>query len=329
MNLRPLGKTGMDVSELALGGLFVATHGSTDMSRSKAAIDRALELGVNYIDTAPGYSNSEEVLGYALDGVDRPFVLSTKLGGRPQPFEPQNTDCLRRSVEMSLEALKRDHIDILFVHEPERPGQYDWWSDFENVEGPVLQLLEDLKSEGLIRATGVGGTMAWEMERIMRTGKFDVVLTAFNYNLLWREAEWSVLPAAKELGMGVVIGSPLQQGALATRYDDQVNDGAVWLSAPRRSQLKDLYAFLDQLDMTIAELALRFVLSNPDISCALMGARSAEEVDLNYQATEAGPLPDDILKRINEIADQLPYRPYGEPAALRFGNKGYKGPGQA
>ncbi|MDA0841966.1 MAG: aldo/keto reductase [Planctomycetota bacterium] len=328
MKLRNLGNTGIQVSELSLGGLFISSIGGREFEQSRAATLRALELGVNYIDTAPGYSNSEETLGKALEGVEQPYIISTKLGGRPKPFEPQNKECLRRSLEMSLEALKRDHIDILFVHEPERPGQYDWWSDFENVDGPVLELIDELKAEGLVRFSGVGGTMAWEMERIVRTGKFDVVLTAFNYSLLWREAEWSVIPAAKELGMGIVIGSPLQQGALATRYDDQVDNGAVWMSPPRRNQLKDLYAFLDQIDMSIAELSLRFVLSNPDISCALMGARSVEEVDLNYKAMEAGPLPEDIMKRVNEIAGQLPFRPYGEPAALRFGG-GYRGPGGA
>ncbi|MDP7253380.1 MAG: aldo/keto reductase [Planctomycetota bacterium] len=328
MKLRDLGNTGIQVSELSLGGLFISTHGGREFENSRAATLRALELGVNYIDTAPGYSDSEETLGKALEGVETPYVLSTKLGGRPKPFEPQNKECLRRSVEMSLEALKRDHIDILFVHEPERPGQYDWWSDFENVDGPVLELIDELKAEGIVKYSGVGGTMAWEMERLIRTGKFDVVLTAFNYNLLWREADRSVLPAAKELGMGIVIGSPLQQGALARRYDEQVNHGAVWLSPPRRSQLKDLYAFLDQIEMSIAELSLRFVLSNPDISCALMGPKSVEEVELNFKAMEAGPLPDDIMKRVNEIAAQLPYRPYGEPVALRFGG-GYRGPGWA
>jgi aryl-alcohol dehydrogenase-like predicted oxidoreductase len=325
MKLRNLGNTGIQVTELSLGGLFISSIGSKEFEQSRAATHRALELGVNYIDTAPSYANSEETLGKALEGVEQPYIVSTKLGGRPSPFEPRNKDCLRQSVEMSLEALKRDHIDILFVHEPERPGQYDWWSDFENVDGPVLQLIDELKAEGIVKYSGVGGTMAWEMERIIRTGKFDVVLTAFNYSLLWRESEWSVLPAAKELGMGIVIGSPLQQGVLAVRYDDQVNNGAAWLSPPRRKQLKEFYAFLDQIDMTIAELALRFVLSNPDISCALMGARSVEEVELNYKAMEAGPLPDDIMKSVNEIAAQLPYRPFGEPSALPFrGN--YRGP---
>jgi aryl-alcohol dehydrogenase-like predicted oxidoreductase len=327
MKYRTLGKTGLEVSELSLGGLFVSSVGG-EYDQAKAAIDRALALGVNYIDTAPGYANSEEVLGKALEDVDAPFILSTKLGGKPQPFDPQNKDCLLRSVEDSLKLLKRDTIDVLMIHEPDRPGQYDWWSDWDHFDGPVMEVLDDLKRDGVIRYTGLGGTTAYDMAHIVRTGKFDVLLTAFNYSLLWREAEIEVLPAAIKEGMGIVIGSPLQQGSIARRYDDEVNHGARWLSSPRRKQYQALYAFLDELNMDIAEVALRFVLSNPNIHTTLMGARSAEEVEKNVAAAERGPLPDEVLARLDEIAAMVPFRPFEEPFGLPFGGD-YKGPGGA
>jgi aryl-alcohol dehydrogenase-like predicted oxidoreductase len=270
MNLRTLGKTGLQVSELALGGLFVSNHGAA-FEQGCAAVHRALELGINYIDTAPTYGNSEEVLGRALEGVEKPLIISTKLGGRPQPFLPQDKACLMQSVQESLRLLKRDQIDILMVHEPDRPGQYNWWADTENFTGPVTEVLGELKQQGLIRFTGLGGTTAYEMAHLIRTGQFDVVLTAFNYSLLWREAELEVLPAAIEQGMGIIIGSPLQQGSLARRYDDEVKNGAPWLSSPRRKQFLALYEFLDEIDTPLAELGLRFVLSNPAISCVLSG----------------------------------------------------------
>ena len=188
MKTRPLGKTGLQVSELAMGGLFVSSIGG-EYEQARGAILRALELGVNYIDTAPGYLNSEEVLGKALEGVKIPYVLSTKLGGRPQPFRPQDRDALMKSVEESLRLLKRDHIDILMIHEPDRPGQYNWWSDPANFDGPVMDVLADLKRQGIISFIGLGGTTAYELPHIINTGRFDVVLTAFNYSLLWREAE--------------------------------------------------------------------------------------------------------------------------------------------
>lgn len=327
MRYRRLGRTGLEVSELALGGLFVSSAGG-EYEQARAATHRALELGVNYVDTAPGYYNSEEVIGRALEGVGTPYILSTKLGGRPQPFNPQDRDGLLRSVEESLRLLKRDHVDILMIHEPDRPGQYDWWADPVEYRGPVIEVLAELKRDGVVRYTGLGGTTAYEIVPIIRTGRFDVLLTAFNYSLLWREAEIEVLPTARALGMGIIIGSPLQQGALARRYDEEIAHGARWLSSPRRAQYRALYALLDELGMPLPELALRFVISNPDISCTLMGARSQQEVEQNVAAVEKGPLPADILQRLDEIAAMVPFRPFEEPFGLPFG-RSYKGPGQA
>ncbi len=327
MRKRTLGKTGLQVSELSLGGLFVSSIGG-EFEQARGAILRALELGVNYVDTAPGYANSEEVLGKALEGVATPYILSTKLGGRPQPFRPQDRDSLMRSVEESLRLLKRDRIDILMIHEPDRPGQYDWWSDPEGFNGPVMDVLADLKRRGVIRFIGLGGTTAYELPHIIRTGRFDVVLTAFNYSLLWREAEREVLPAAIEQGMGIIVGSPLQQGALARRYDDEVRHGARWLSSPRRAQYLALYAYLDEIGLSLPEAGLRFVLSNPHISCTLMGARSRQEVEQNVAAAAKGPLPPEVIARLNEIAAMVPFRPFEEPFGLPFGRR-YYGPGIA
>lgn len=328
MKKRILGRTGLEVSELALGGLFVSSLGG-EFEQSKAAVHRAIELGVNYIDTAPGYFDSEKVLGQIIKDIDAPLIISTKLGGRPSPFEPQNRGALMQSVEESLRLLGRDKIDILMIHEPDRPGQYDWWSDKQNFYGPVMDVLDDLKRQGIIRFTGLGGTTAYEIANVIRTGRFDVVLTAFNYSLLWREAEIEVLPAAKEQGMGIVIGSPLQQGALARRYDDKVRHGARWMSSPRRKQYIALYDFLDEIGLSLPEAGLRFVISNPDISCVLMGARSPEEVDQNAAAAAKGPLPADVLQRLREIAAMVPFRPFEEPFSMPFYNDDYAGPGVA
>jgi len=327
MNMRTLGRTGLEVSELGLGGLFVSKVGGP-FEQARATILRAIELGVNYVDTAPGYLDSEEVLGRVLEGVDTPLILSTKLGGRPQPFDARDADGLRRSVEESLRLLKRDAVDILMVHEPDRPGQYDWWTDWDVPDGPVMEVLSDLKASGVIRHTGLGGTTAYELARLIQTGAFDVVLTAFNYSLLWREAAVEVIPAAAEQGTGIIVGSPLQQGALARRYDDEVRNGAPWLSRPRREQYLALYSFLDDIGMALPEAGLRFVLSNPAVCCTLMGARSADEVERNVAAVERGPLPPHVLQRLDEIAALVPFRPFEEPFSLPFGRE-YRGPGPA
>lgn len=328
MEKRVLGRTGLEVSVLGMGGAFISRWGQNDREEARRAVHRAFELGLNYVDTAPSYADSEEVLGYALQGVTQPYYLSTKLGGRPHPFDPRDKSALRRSVEESLRLLGRDHIDILFIHEPDRPGQYDWWTDYDNFHGPVNDLLDELKAEGIIRFTALGGTTAYELPPIIATGRYDVVLTAFNYSLLWREAEIAVLPEAKRQGMGIIIGSPLQQGSLAKRYDEQIRAGARWLSPPRREQYRRLYAFLDEIDLPINELGLRFVISNPDISMTLTGARSVAEVEANVAAVEKGPLPREILDRVQEIADLVPFHPFEEPFGLPW-ERPYTGPGRA
>ena len=225
--------------------------------------------------------------------------------------------------------LGRDRVDMLMIHEPDRPRQFDWWDDLDTAVGPVMEVLDTLKKDGRIDYIGLGGTTAYEMARLIDTGKFDVVLTAFNYSLLWREAEIDVLTAAKKHNLGVVIGSPLQQGALSRRFDDQINDGAPWLSSPRRKQYKALYAMLDDLKMPLVECAMRFVISNPAVDTILTGSRSPEEVDANVAAIAKGPLPQEVLKRLDEIAAMVPFRPFGEPFGLPFGNPDYKGPGPA
>ena len=128
--------------------------------------------------------------------------------------------------------------------------------------------------------------------------------------------------------MGIIAGSPLQQGALSRCYKDEVTHGSPWLSPPRREQFKRLYALVDDLHIPLPELVLRFVISNPDISTVLTGARSVEEIEANVEAVGRGPLQQEVLERIKEIAAMVPFRPFDEPFGLPFG-RDYKGPGPA
>ena len=316
MKYNKLGKTNLEVSQLGFGALFIASFAQKNMEEGCRAIKRAAELGVNYFDTAPGYGDSEQVLGEGLARVAGKTILSTKLGGRPLPFLPRDRDCLMRSVEESLKALKRDALDIVLVHEPDRRGQYDWWTNWERVEGPVLDVLADLKRQKIIRHTGVGGTTTTHLAHIVAAGKFDVVLTAFNYSALFREAALEIFPAAKATGTGVILGSPLQQGATAQRFDALVANPPSWLSKPRATQFKALYEFLDDTKIPLPELGLRFAISNDIVDCVLMGANNTAEVEANVAAIEKGPLPQDMLKRLDEIAAMVPFRPFNEPAGL-------------
>lgn len=326
MKQRTLGNTDLKVSELSLGGGQFYSDSTVEQVRE--VVEAAFSAGINYIDTAARYGDSEKLLGQALANIDHPYIISTKIGGYPEPFDPRAPQALHTSVKHSLQLLGRDYVDILMIHEPDRPGQFDWWTDWQNFTGPVLEVMDELKADGIVRFTGLGGTTAYGLAHIINTGRFDVVLTAFNYSLLWREAEIAVIPAAMANNMGIIAGSPLQQGALVQRYDEQIVHGARWLSPPRRQQYKALYSLLDELGMSIIELAMRFVISNPDISCVLTGARTAQELKENLAAVEKGPLSADVLRRLDEIYEMVPFRPLEEPFGLPF-NTEYRGPGLA
>lgn len=288
-------------------------------------MQRAIELGINAIDTAPAYADSEKTVGEAITGIESPLIVTTKLGGRPQPFDPQDREGLRFSVEESLRLLGREHVDILMVHEPDRPGQYPWWTNYSPLEGPALELIDELKAEGKVRFSGLAGTTVSEMTGLIASDRFDVVLTAFNYNALYREAADTVIPAALERDMGIVLGSAYGQGFLTRRADEEVRARPIWLAEARQRQLLAYYDLLDQAGMPAFELCLRFVLANPAISTIPIGCKTAAHLEASVQAAAKGPLPEDIRVRLDEIAAMVPCRPWEEPMILPFG-KSYFGP---
>jgi len=328
MKTRVLGRTGLEVGELSLGAAFVS-GGPDGFRGALPVVRRALELGMNLADTSADYGDSEEALGWALHEVGKPCIVSTKLGPRGSGFDPKDKHGLRRIVEDSLRMLYRDTLDILMIHEPDRPGQFNWYTDSERFHGPVTELLQELKDEGVIRFTGLGGTTAYQLPLIMATGKYDVVLTAFNSSPLWREALGSVLPEAARQDMGVMLASPTQQGWLARRFDDEVRHGARWLSPARRAQFLALYDLLDETGIEIPVFCIRWALGVPGVSTVLTGPRTVEQLEQNAGALEDGPLPGDVETRLDEISAMVPFRPFEEPFGCALGAPGYWGPGPA
>lgn len=328
MRQRPLGNTGIEFGEMALGGLYTSSWGG-GVAETTRILDMAIDMGVTLIDTAPAYGDSEATIGKAfreLGGKADRLLVSTKLGGRPKPFDPRDRKGLMASVDESRRLLGRGVLDILSIHEADRPRIYDWWEDQGTCSGPVMEVLHGLKAAGVVRAIGLGGSTVTEMTHFVSSGLFDTVLTAFNYNALYREAAEELLPAAAGQGMGIIIGSIFGQGGLGRRFDSIVAERPMWLSRPRQRQLKALYSLLDETGLTITELSLRFVLSSPDISCALVGARNASQLEESLKAGLKGPLPEETVRSLDGIAAMVPFRPFEEPMILPFG-KAYRGPG--
>ena len=319
MEKRILGRTGLVVGALSLGTAF-ATRGEEGFDGARNIIFEALELGLNLIDTSADYGDSEAGVGNAMKEISQPCIISTKLGPRSRDFDPKNKGQLQAIVEESLRLLHRDTIDILMIHEPDRSGQFDWWDDLRTFQGPVFELLRELKEEGIIRFTGLGGTTAYEMVPIIATGFYDIVLTAFNSSMLWREAYIELIPEAKRQNMGILMASPTQQGWLAERYDEQIERAnSRWLNKPRREQLKLLYKLVDEIGIPIPELSLRWVLTTADASTSVLtGPRNLAQLRQNVDAFRDGVLSNDIMERIDEIAAMVPFRPYEEPFGCPF-----------
>jgi aryl-alcohol dehydrogenase-like predicted oxidoreductase len=327
MQLRTLGRTHLNVSLLSIGGLYTSSLAG-GKSETRRILERALELGINAIDTAPAYADSEFTIGQAIQGINSQLIITTKLGGRPHPFEPRNLSALKQSFDESLKLLGRDYIDILMIHEPDRPQQYPWWSSYDPLDGPVIELMDVLKRTGKIGFSGLAGTTVTEMTSLIRSELFDVVLTAFNFNALFREAANELIPSAMEQNMGIVVGSVLGQGFLARRFGAELDRPPIWLSSQRCEQFRLFYQLLDDTGLTPLELCLRFAISNDFVSTIPLGCKSMEQLEASVAAIERGALPADVMAQLDEIAAMIPSRPFEEPMILPFG-KPYHGPGIA
>jgi len=327
METRRLGRTDLCTSVLSIGGLYTSSLAGGKLE-TRRIMRRAVELGINAVDTAPAYADSERTLGGAIGDLNASLIVTTKLGGRPQPFEPQNIAALRKSVEESVRLLRRDYVDILLIHEPDRPQQYPWWTSYDPLDGPVLSLMDELKKAGKIRFTGLAGTTVTEMTSLVRSNQFDVVLTAFNYNVLFREAGAELIPAAVERDMGIVLGSVMGQGFLVRRADEEVRKKPMWLATNRQQQLLAYYKLLDESGLSPVEMSLRFAISAPDVSTIPIGCKTTEQLEESVNAVMKGPLSHDILDRLNAIAAMVPNRSFEEPMILPLGKR-YDGPGIA
>jgi aryl-alcohol dehydrogenase-like predicted oxidoreductase len=327
MEIRRLGRTELPVSLLSIGGLYTSSLAG-GFEETQQIFRRAIELGINAFDTAPAYADSELTIGKVIQDSAAPLIVTTKIGGRPQPFDARNLQGLRDSVETSLKLLHRDCIDVLMIHEPDRPQQYAWWTNHDPLAGPALDLIDELKRVGKIRYCGLAGTTVTELTNLIASDRFDVVLTAFNYNPLFREAEPYLLPAASRRDMGIAVGSVLGQGFLGRRFDAELVRKPIWLSEERRQQFLDYYRLLDESGLTPVQMGIRFAVSNPSISTIPVGCKSRQQLEESVAAANQGPLSDDIMAELNRIAKRLPYRPFEEPMILPFG-KSYFGPAMA
>jgi aryl-alcohol dehydrogenase-like predicted oxidoreductase len=314
---RRLGRSGLQVSEIGLGTVwFLRQFHNTPRNVANAILDRAFSSGINFVDTASAYGagEGEELVGRALKRTKQPVIVSTKIGTLRNTFlnfwggqdeSYQDEEMLMRVVEHSMHLIGRDHIDVMMIHEPHWP---QWGIDRKTGDSVILTLLERLKQQGIIGAIGIGGGPSDLACDLIETGRFDVVLSWKEYDLVTQAARDRLIPIAKKNDVGIILGAPFRQGILSDKKRDLLAD--VRAGSKQHSHLDNetiirrveaIYDLSDESGIDLPEMGLRFLLSDSDISSVIPGPSTVEQLESNLNAAEKGPLPQDLLEKIEKI----------------------------
>jgi aryl-alcohol dehydrogenase-like predicted oxidoreductase len=308
MKYRKLGRTGIEVSPYCLGAMMFGAWGNPDHDDSIRIIHRALDAGINFVDTADVYSNgeSEEIVGKALKGRRDDVVLASKMH-YPMGDDPNHRGNSRRwimaAIENSLRRLQTDHLDLYQVHRP------DPAVDVEE----TLSALSDLIHSGKVRAIGTSTFPASEIVEAQwvaeRRGLERFRTEEPPYSIINRSIEREVLPVCQRYGMGTLVWSPLGQGLLTGRFrKGQQTD--THRSAGRPQHFNDerkldvveqLIPLAEKAGLPMTHLAMAFAIAHPGVTSAILGPRTMEQLD-DLLAGADVILDDEVLDRIDEIA---------------------------
>jgi aryl-alcohol dehydrogenase-like predicted oxidoreductase len=314
MEMRPLGRTGVQVSRLCLGTMMFGAWGTEDHDESIRIIHRALDAGINFVDTADVYSagESEEIVGKALAGRRDDIVLATK-AHMPMGDDPNHRGNSRRwivrEVEDSLRRLGTDWIDLYQIH------RWDPAVDLDETLGALTDLVRAGKVRYIGHSTFPASTIVEAQWVAERRGRERFVTEQPPYSILVRNIENEVLPVAQRYGMGVIPYSPLAGGWLSGRYSKDAQDGPASparqrlanrfdLSLPENQRKLDaveqLSALADKAGLSLIQLAIAFVLRHPAITAPIIGPRTMEHLESQLAAADV-VLSADVLDRVDEI----------------------------
>ena len=308
MNYRTLGRTGIKVSPYCLGAMMFGGIANADHDECIRIIHKALDFGINFVDTADRYSNgeSEEIIGKALKGRRQNVVLATKVNGAMGEDPNQQGNSRRwitQAVEASLRRLQTDHIDLYQIHRPSPD------TDIEE----TLSVLTDLMRAGKVRAIGSSTFPAseiveaqWVAER-RGLGRFRTEQPP--YSILDRGIEREVLPACERYGMGVMVWSPLSKGMLTGRYrkGQPLPDSLRVRVMPKQMSddrnldaVERLLPVAEEAGLSLTHMAMGFVMAHPGVTSAILGPRTMQQLDDLLAGAEVR-LNDEILDKIDQI----------------------------
>ena len=323
MQYRTLGRTGIKVSPYCLGAMMFGGPGNPDHDDCIRIIHKALDFGVNFIDTADRYSRgeSEEIVGKALKGRRDNIVVATKVHG-PMGEDPNQQGNSRRwimqAVEASLRRLQTDHIDLYQIHRPSPE------TDIEE----TLSALTDLMRAGKVRAIGSSTFPVSEIVEAQwvaeRRGLARFRTEQPPYSILSRSVEREVLPACQRYGMGALVWSPLAKGMLTGRYrkGQPLPDSLRAKTFPEQmadernlDAVERLIPIAEAAGLSLTHMAMAFVMAHPGVTSAILGPRTMQQLD-DLLAGADVVLSDEILDRIDEVV--APGADAGPMLAHRF-----------
>jgi len=314
MESRNLGSSGLKVSEIAYGNWL--THGSqVEEDQATACVRQALDDGITTFDTADVYANTkaEDVLGRALEGVRRESVeIFTKVYWPTGPGGPNDHGLSRKhiieAIDGSLRRLRTDYVDLYQAH------RFDHETPLEE----TMEAFADAVRQGKVLYIGVSEWTADEIReghRLARELKVPFVSNQPQYNMLWRVIESEVVPTCEELGVGQVVWSPIAQGVLTGKYvpgerppegsratDEKGGADMVkrFLDDDVLTRVQQLQPLADGTGLSMAQLAVAWVLQNPNVSAAIIGASRPEQVTENVKAAGV-TLDAETLERIDDV----------------------------
>jgi aryl-alcohol dehydrogenase-like predicted oxidoreductase len=306
MQLRNLGRSGLRVSVVGLGCNNFG--GRIDLEASRSVVDRAIDRGVTFFDTADIYGNaggSETILGEILGERRKDIVLATKFGmvmNEERGLKGGSRRYIMRAVEDSLTRLKTDWIDLYQLHEP------DPLTPIEE----TLRALDDLVRQGKVRYFGCSNMAAWKVVEAQwtarRLGLESFVSCQDEYSLLVRDVEKDLLPAAQAYGLGVIPYVPLASGLLTGKYrrDAPLPEGTRlantqrlanrYISDENWGRVERLEAFAKQRNRSLLDLAFAWLLSRPQVASVIAGATKPEQVEQNVATADWALTPDETVE---------------------------------
>ena len=319
MDYNILGRTGLRVSRAGFGGGGIGqVWGATTEAEAIRSVHRALDLGITFFDVAPSYGDgkAEEALGKALVGRRESVVVATKVRLRADEMDDV-AGAVQRSVERSLNRLRRDGVDVLHVHNrfTEERGEALDSITGDDVLGPVLDAYKEMQHEGKTRFIGLSAMdhHVPTMHRLINSGEYDTVLAY--YNLLNRTAQDSkppgadifdngqIIPMAKTKAMGIIGIRSHAAGALTPALDRPPNAGDALMAADLR-KAAELDFLLKGPIQTLSQAAMVFSLMNRDIHSTVPGVKNPAEAEETAGCVDLPRIPDDHLHRLQELYER-------------------------